>query len=129
MSNGSSTSNSRSPVPSMSPVLSPDMPPFHPLPLVTRSGSICATCGLDALPRSWISSGLVPFPSLRRSLHMPSASGSPSMKWVHNVFHALLLEPALPNDILLHTESPPPPVEYSDHIEFEVAAILDLRVD
>jgi len=51
------------------------------------------------------------------------------MKRVHNVFHALLLKPALPNDIPLHTESPPPPVKYSIHIEFEVAAILDLHVD
>jgi len=38
-------------------------------------------------------------------------------------------EPALPNDIPLRTESPPPPVEYSDHVEFKVAAILDSRVD
>src|SRR5882762_6589279 len=52
-----------------------------------------------------------------------------SMKQVHNVFHASLLEPTSPNDIPLHTESPPPPVEYSNHIEFEVAAILDSRVD
>ena len=51
------------------------------------------------------------------------------MKQVHNVFYTSLLEPALPNDIPLHTESPPLPVKYSDHIEFEVAAILDSHVD
>jgi len=51
------------------------------------------------------------------------------MKWVHNIFPASLLKPASPNDIPLCTESPPPLVEYSDHIEFEVAAILDSRVD
>jgi len=51
------------------------------------------------------------------------------MKRVHNVFHASLLEPTLPNDIPLCTESPPPPVDYSDHVEFEVAAILDSHVD
>src|SRR5882724_167375 len=129
MSNGSSASNSRSPVLSMSPVPNPGVLLFCPSLLEIKYGSIRAICRLDALPRNWISSRPVPFPSLRRSLRMLSASGSLSMKRVHNVFHASLLEPAPPDDIPLCTDSPPPPVEYSDHVEFEVAAILDSRVD
>jgi len=71
-----------------------------------------------------------PFPIIEKISSHAFRLGLPlSMKRVHNVFHASLLEPAPPNDIPLRTESPPPPVEYSDHVEFEVAAILDSRVD
>ena len=71
-----------------------------------------------------------PFPIIEKiSSHAFCLRLPLSMKRVHNVFHALLLEPTPPNNIPLHTESLPLPVEYSDHIEFEVAAILDLCVD
>ncbi|KIN99141.1 hypothetical protein M404DRAFT_30604 [Pisolithus tinctorius Marx 270] len=52
-----------------------------------------------------------------------------SMCAVHPVFHVSQLEPAIPNTILNWTQPPPPPVEVDGELEFEVAEILDSKVD
>jgi len=71
-----------------------------------------------------------PFPIIKKISSHTFRLGLPlSMKHVHYVFHASLLEPTLPNNIPLHTESSPPPVNYSNHIEFKVTAILDSCID
>jgi RNase H-like domain found in reverse transcriptase/Reverse transcriptase (RNA-dependent DNA polymerase)/Integrase zinc binding domain/Integrase core domain/Chromo (CHRromatin Organisation MOdifier) domain len=51
------------------------------------------------------------------------------LRRIHNVFHTNLLEPekrsAIPNRVV----DPPPPVEIDDADEYEVARILDVRLD
>ena len=45
------------------------------------------------------------------------------------VFHVLMLEPATPNMIPDQVQSPPPPVFIDGKLEFEIAKILDSKVD
>ena len=52
-----------------------------------------------------------------------------SMCAVHPVFHVSQLEPAIPNTILDQIQPPPPPVEVDGGPEFEIAEILDSKVD
>ncbi|KIO12138.1 hypothetical protein M404DRAFT_78797, partial [Pisolithus tinctorius Marx 270] len=52
-----------------------------------------------------------------------------SMRAVHPVFHVSQLEPAVPNTIPNRTQPPPPPVEVDSELEFELAEILDSKVD
>jgi len=51
------------------------------------------------------------------------------MRAVHPVFHVSQLEPAIPNTILDWIQPPPPPVEVDGELEFEIAEILDSKVD
>jgi len=62
--------------------------------------------------------------SLSFTLHLPD-----SMHTVHPVFHVSQLEPAIPNTILDRIQPPPPPVEVDGEPEFEIAEILDSKVD
>jgi len=62
--------------------------------------------------------------SLSFTLHLPD-----SMHAVHPVFHVSQLEPAIPNTILDRIQPPPPPVEVDGEPEFEIAEILDSKVD
>ena len=50
-----------------------------------------------------------------------------SLKSLHPVFHVNLLEPVRNNTIPGQRQSPPPPVEIDNEIEYEVSAILDSR--
>ena len=43
--------------------------------------------------------------------------------------HLTQLEPVTPNKILNRTQSPPPPVEVEGDKEFEVAEVLDSKLD
>ncbi|KIO15013.1 hypothetical protein M404DRAFT_78252, partial [Pisolithus tinctorius Marx 270] len=58
------------------------------------------------------------------TLHLPD-----SMRAVHPVFHVSQLEPAIPNTIPNQSQPPPPPVDVNGNLEFEVAEILDSKVD
>jgi len=62
--------------------------------------------------------------SLSFTLHLPD-----SMRAVHPVFHVSQLEPAIPNTIPDRIQPPPPPVEVDGELEFEIAEILDSKVD
>ena len=48
---------------------------------------------------------------------------------MHLVFHVSQLEPAIPNTILNCVQPPPPPVEIEGEPEYEIAEILDSKVD
>ena len=48
---------------------------------------------------------------------------------IHPVFHVSMLEPAIPNPILGQVQPPPPPIMVDDQLEFEIAEILDLKID
>jgi hypothetical protein len=48
---------------------------------------------------------------------------------VHPVFHVSMLEPEIPSSIPNRTDDPPPPVEIDGEVEYEIAAILDTKVD
>jgi hypothetical protein len=48
---------------------------------------------------------------------------------IHPVFHVSQLEPATPNTIPNCTQPPPPLIEIDGEIEYEIAAILDSKID
>jgi len=51
------------------------------------------------------------------------------MRAIHPVFHVSQLEPAIPNTIPDWIQPLPPPVEVDGEVEFEIAEILDSKVD
>jgi hypothetical protein len=51
------------------------------------------------------------------------------LRAVHPVFHVSQLEPATPNTIPNRIQSPPPPIEVDDDIEYEISEILDSKLD
>ena len=52
-----------------------------------------------------------------------------SMRTVHPVYHVSMLEPHQPSSIPNRTVEPPPPVEIEGEVEYEIAEILDTKVD
>jgi Chromo (CHRromatin Organisation MOdifier) domain len=52
-----------------------------------------------------------------------------SLRAVHPVFHVSMLEPATLNSIPNRIQSPPPPVEIDGETEYEIAEILDTKID
>ena len=52
-----------------------------------------------------------------------------SMRKVHPVYHVSMLEPHTPSSIPNRTVEPPPPVEIDGEIEYEIAEILDTKLD
>ena len=48
---------------------------------------------------------------------------------VHPVFHISQLETATPNTILNRVQSPPPPIEVDEDIEYKISQILDSKLD
>ena len=52
-----------------------------------------------------------------------------SMKSVHPIFHISQLEPAIPNMIPNHVQTPPHPVDIDSETEYEIEEILDLKID
>ena len=40
-----------------------------------------------------------------------------------------MLKPATPNEILNHTQSPPPPIDIDGEPEFEIAEVVDSKID
>ena len=58
------------------------------------------------------------------TLQLPEA-----MRAVHLVFHVSMMEPAASSSIPNRTEEPPPLVEVDGEIEYEIAEILDTKLD
>ena len=48
---------------------------------------------------------------------------------VHPVFHVSMLEPAVPNEIPNCIQSPPPLVDVQGELEYEIAKVLDSKID
>ena len=48
---------------------------------------------------------------------------------VHPVFHISMLEPATPNVIPNHVQSPPLPVEVQGELKYEISEVLDSKID
>ena len=40
-----------------------------------------------------------------------------------------MLEPAFPNEIPNHVQSPPPPVDIEGELEYEISEIIDSKID
>jgi hypothetical protein len=59
-----------------------------------------------------------------RTLRLPD-----TMKAVHPVFHVSQLEPAVPNSIPNRDQPPPPPIDIDGELEYEIAEILDSKID
>ena len=51
------------------------------------------------------------------------------MRGVHPVYHISMLEPAIPNEIPNRSEPPPPPIDVEGDSEYEIAAIVDSKID
>ena len=52
-----------------------------------------------------------------------------SLRSVHPIFHISQLEVSHPNTFPGRIQSPPPPVEVDGEIEYEIAEILDSKLD
>jgi len=62
--------------------------------------------------------------SLSYTLRLPQ-----SMRAVHPVYHVSMLNTAPSSNILNRTEDPPPPAEIEGEVEYEIAEILDTKLD
>jgi hypothetical protein len=51
------------------------------------------------------------------------------LRAIHLVFHVSQLEPATPNEIPNRIQPPPPPIEINGDVEYEIAAVLDSKID
>jgi Chromo (CHRromatin Organisation MOdifier) domain len=51
------------------------------------------------------------------------------MNQLHNVFHVCLLEPTHPNPFPNRIQPPPPPVEIDGELEYEIAEIVNSKID
>ena len=51
------------------------------------------------------------------------------MRAIHPVFHISQLEPEIPNQIPNCVQPAPPPIEIDDEFKYEIAEILDSKVD
>jgi hypothetical protein len=49
--------------------------------------------------------------------------------FIHPIFHISQLEPAIPNEIPNHTQSPPPLVEVEGELEYKISEILDTKIN
>ena len=52
-----------------------------------------------------------------------------SMRAVHPIYHVSMLEPAPSSAIPNRTDDPPPPIEIEGEVEYEIAEILDTKLD
>lgn len=73
---------------------------------------------------------LGPFTILSKpSAHSYELKLPPYLSRVHPVFHVSALEPAYPNTILNRVQPPPPPVEVKGNEAYEVAKVLNSKLD
>ena len=61
-------------------------------------------------------------------VHIPLPYGFPICV-IHPVFHVSQLEPSVLNTIPNHIQPPPPPVEIDGNLKYEIAEILDSKLD
>ena len=52
-----------------------------------------------------------------------------NLRSVHPVFHVSQLEPFAPGTIPNRTQPPPPPIEVDGEAEYEIAEVLDSKID
>ena len=52
-----------------------------------------------------------------------------TFRGVHPVCHVSMLEPVTPNEIPNRVQSPPPPVNVEGELEYEIAEIVDSKID
>src|SRR6266545_6781140 len=52
-----------------------------------------------------------------------------ALRSIHPIFHVSMLEPHTSSSILNHTELPPVPVEVNGELEYEIAEILDTKIN
>ena len=52
-----------------------------------------------------------------------------TFRGVHPVFHVSMLEPHTPNEIPNRVQSPPPPVDVQGDLEYEIAEVVDSKID
>ena len=52
-----------------------------------------------------------------------------SIRGIHPIFHVSMLEPAMPNEIPNRVSSPPLPIEVQGELEYEIAEVLDSKID
>jgi hypothetical protein len=52
-----------------------------------------------------------------------------ALQAVHSIFHVSMLEPHLPNTIPNRNEEPPAPIEIEGELKFEIAEILNSKVN
>ena len=58
------------------------------------------------------------------TLHLPDTIHS-----IHPIFHVSMLEPAIPNEILNHAQSPPLAINVQGELEYEISEVLDSKID
>ena len=51
------------------------------------------------------------------------------MRAIHPVFYVSQLEPEIPNQIPNQVQPAPPPIEINDELEYEIAEILDSKIN
>ena len=52
-----------------------------------------------------------------------------TIRGVHPVFHVSMLEPATPNEIPNRVQPPPQPIDVQGELEYEIAEVLDSKID
>jgi Chromo (CHRromatin Organisation MOdifier) domain len=73
---------------------------------------------------------LGPFPVAEKvSTHTYRLGLPRAMNKIHNVFHVCLLEPTHPDPFPDRIQLPPPPVEIDSKLEYEIAEIVDSKID
>jgi hypothetical protein len=73
---------------------------------------------------------LGPYPIVEKiSTHAYRLGLPHGMKQIHNTFHVRLLEPAHPNSFPNRVQPPSPPVEIDGELEYEIAEVVDSKID
>jgi hypothetical protein len=91
-----------------------------------KAKNICTT----RLSKKLSEKSLGPFNIIARpGTHSVTLRLPDHLRAIHPVFHISQLEPATPNTIPNCTQPPPPLIEIDSVIEYEIAAILDSKID
>src|SRR6202040_3280936 len=73
---------------------------------------------------------LGPFPVTEKvSTHAYRLGLPHAMNQIHNVFHLQLLEPVQPDPFPHHMQPPPPPIEIDSELKYEIAEIVDSKIN
>src|ERR1700720_2828295 len=73
---------------------------------------------------------LDPFPVTEKvSTHAYRLGLPHAMNQIHNVFHVRLLEPVHTDPFPHRTQPPPPPIKINGELKYEIAEIVDSKID